>query len=178
MTKIIIEYDEREYSLNELSEKERALLLHTITIAKKAKERGNHPFGALLADKNGNILLEQGNTEGDAQDCTGHAETTLARKASERYTREELWECTLYSSCEPCVMCTGALYWANIGRLVYACGESELKRMTGDDPRNPTMELASRAVLACGQKNIGVLGPFREAQELYLDLHKDYWHSS
>lgn len=176
MNKMIIEFEDRSYSMEELDEQDQALLLRTIEIARESKEAGNHPFGALLADRNGNILLEQGNTEGDLPDATGHAETVLVRRASGLYSREVLWDSTLFSSCEPCAMCTTALYWANIGRLVYATSEEELKEATGDDPRNPTMALPSRVVLACGQKNIKVLGPFPHAGKENLELHKAYWN--
>ena len=69
-------------------------------IAHESMEKGNHPFGALLADENGNILLEQGNefTEGGS---AYHAETLLLLKAAKLYTPEFLSKCTLYSNFEP-----------------------------------------------------------------------------
>ena len=56
-------------------------------------------------------------------------------------------------------MCTGTLYWANIGRLVYGFEETKLLALTGDHAANPTMSLSSRVVLGTGQKKIEVHGP-------------------
>ena len=174
----VITFEEREYSLSELTESQQALLHRTIEIAAEAKAAGNNPFGALLADENGEILMEQGNTEGDVPDATGHAETTLCRRAFAAFGPEKLRHCTLYSCCEPCCMCAGAIYWSNIGNLVYACTEAKLKTVTGDDPRNPTLDLPCRAVFACGQKDITVLGPFPELYDKYLELHRGFWNPS
>lgn len=171
----VINYDDRLYELGELEDFEAGLLKRTIEIADQAKQKGNHPFGALLADGEGRILLEQENDQISGTDCTAHAETALIRKASGIYSREELEKFTLYSCCEPCCMCTGAMYWSGLGRMVYACRESKLKECTGDDPRNPTLDLPCRAVIACGQRNMEILGPFPELEPMYLKLHKDYW---
>jgi len=104
-----------------------------------------------------------------------HAETELARRAADAYPPEFLWTCTLVSTGEPCVMCTGTLYWANIGRLVYGFDESKLLALTGNHPENPTMSLATRTVLASGQKNIEVHGPFLELEEELLAPHRNFW---
>ena len=171
----VINYEDRIYELKELKDFEAGLLKRTIEIADQAKQKGNHPFGALLADGEGRILLEQENDQISGKDCTAHAETALIRKASGIYSREELEKFTLYSCCEPCCMCTGAMYWSGLGRMVYACRESQLKECTGDDPRNPTLDLPCRAVIACGQRDMKILGPFPELEPMYLQLHKDYW---
>lgn len=91
-------------------------LRRAIEISKEAREAGNTPFGALLVNKEGEIIMEQGNIEITEKICTGHAEATLAARASHEYSREFLWDCTLYTTAEPCAMCAGAIYWANIGR--------------------------------------------------------------
>ena len=80
------------------------LLRRCVEISKEAVAAGNHPFGALLADKDGNILVESGNIEVTERDCTGHAETAVMRLASKKYSKEFLWECTLYTTAEPCCM--------------------------------------------------------------------------
>ena len=72
-------------------------------------------------------------------------------------------------------MCTGSLYWANIGRLVYGAPEETLLALTGDSADNPTMNLASRMVLASGQKKIEVHGPFPELEEELIAPHRDFW---
>mgnify|MGYP000259454067 CR=1 FL=1 len=178
MAELKIKYDDSIMALSKLSEIERRLLKRSIEIARESMEGGNHPFGALLADKDGNILMEQGNAEVSLNgDCTGHAETQLMKRASRKYSKDEMRCFAMYSSCEPCAMCTGAMYWANLGKMYYVCRESALKEETGNDPRNPTLELPCRAVLACGQKTIEVNGPFLELEDEYLTLHRGYWES-
>ena len=87
-------------------------------VARKARENGNTPFGAVLVDESGNIVMEQGNAERDLHDATAHAERMLASRASQAFSKDFLAKCTLYTTFEPCCMCTGAIYWANIGRIV------------------------------------------------------------
>lgn len=141
----------------------------------KAKESGNTPFGAILVGADGEILMRQGNIEITEQDCTGHAETTLVRKASKKYSKSFLWDCTLYSTFEPCAMCCGAIYWGNIGRVVYGTTEKKLLELTGDDEQNPTFDLPCRDVFAKGQKDIKVEGPFPEFEEESVQPHIGYW---
>ena len=90
-----------------------------VEVSKRSRESGNMPFGCILVDKDGNIILEQMNIESTDYKCTGHAETQLMEKASMKYSKSFLWDCTLYSTAEPCAMCTGAIYWGNVGRIVY-----------------------------------------------------------
>lgn len=137
---------------------------------------GNTPFGAILVDKEGVILLRQGNVEMTEYRCTGHAETALAEKASRKYSKEYLWECTLYTTVEPCAMCTGAIYWGNIGTIVYGMEEKDLLAMTGNNEQNPTFNMPCRQILAAGQKAIQVIGPFPELAEKIADVHKGYWN--
>lgn len=149
--------------------------LHTaVTLAARARGKGNHPFGALLTGPDGSVLLEAENTVTTARDATGHAETNLVRLATAAYDAEFLRTCTLYTSTEPCAMCAGAIYWGNIGRVVYALGEDQLLALTGADPENPTMALPCRTVFAAGQRDLPVLGP--------IDLpaaravHEGFWN--
>lgn len=155
-----------------MTERDKKLLRRTIEIAHDAMERGNHPFGALLADKDGNVLMEQGNefTEGGS---AYHAETLLLLKASKLYSPDFLRTCTLYSNFEPCCMCTGALYWTNVGRLVFGATEAELLKCTGDNEENPTFSLSSREVIGRGQKEIIVEGP-SDDDELIAAILKDH----
>lgn len=162
--------------MDHMTEKDRSLLRRTAEIAHSAMLAGNHPFGALLADEDGNILLEQGNeflTGGSA----AHAETLLLLKASRIYPPEKLAKCTLYSNFEPCCMCTGALYWSNTLRLVFGATEKDLLKFTGDNEENPTFSLSSREVVKHGQKNITILGPTEDPEllETICRDHVDFW---
>jgi len=139
-------------------------------VARAAAEHGHHPFGAVLVGPDDGILMRQGNI-----DTVHHAETELARRAAAAYSPELLWTCTLVSTGEPCAMCTGTLYWANIGRLVYGFEEAGLLALTGDHPDNPTMSMSARAVLGSGQKRIEVHGPFPEIEEELLAPHREFW---
>ena len=139
-------------------------------VARDAVAHGHHPFGAVLVGPDNQILMRQANIN-----TVRHAETELARRAADAYPPEFLWTCTLVSTGEPCAMCTGTLYWANIGRLVYGYEEAKLLALTGNHPKNPTLSLSSRIVLGSGQKKIEVLGPFPEIEDELLALHRDFW---
>lgn len=140
-------------------------------VAARALEQGHHPFGAILvAADHETVLLEQGNIN-----AVNHAESTLARLASEKFTAAELWTMTLYSTAEPCVMCAGTQYWANIGRLVYGMSERQLLDLTGNSSDNPTLDVPSRYVFSRGQKAIQVWGPIDEVVDEIAQLHKTFW---
>ena len=151
-------------------------LRKAIEVSKKSREHGNTPFGAILVDGEGNILLEQENIEITESNCSGHAETSLMIKASKKYSKDFLWNCTLYSTAEPCAMCAGAIYWGNVGKVVYGISEKRLLELTGDDEQNPTFDLPCREVFARGQKDIKVEGPFPEVENEVVEVHKDYWN--
>ncbi|WP_338661518.1 nucleoside deaminase [Pararoseomonas sp. SCSIO 73927] len=142
-------------------------------VARRARARGNHPFGATLVDGDGRVLMEQENAYHPDHDMTGHAERVLMTRASKAFRPAELRSCTLYSSAEPCAMCAGAAYWAGVGRVVYGLSEARLKRITGEHPENPTLDLPCRTVLAAGQRAVEVIGPLLEEEG--AALHEGAW---
>lgn len=144
-----------------------------IEIARRAREHGNHPFGALLADAAGTVLLEAENTVITESDVTGHAETNLVRLASVELDADTRAAATLVTSTEPCAMCAGAIYWAGISRVVFGLREGELRGLTGSDPRNPTLALPCREVFARGQRPIEVIGPVLEDEA--RTVHDGFW---
>ena len=147
-------------------------LLHlAIDVARRAREHGNHPFGAVLADEHGNVLLEAENMVITANDCTGHAELNLMRLASQQFSAEALSRCTLYSSTEPCPMCAGSIFWGGVGRVVYALSEDGLYVLMGDSPHK--LLLSCRDVFACGGRPIEVLGPMLEDEA--RQVHEGFW---
>lgn len=158
-------------------EKDLYFLREAIKVSEKAKEHGNCPFGAILVDAEGNILMEGENTELTDHNCIGHAETPLASRASKKYEKDFLWGCTLYSSCEPCPMCAGAIYWSNVGRVMYAMSEAALLELTGNHPQNPTMTTTAKEIFDGGQKGIVLVGPVKEVEEEALAVHRGYWNS-
>ena len=142
-------------------------------LARRAMDAGHHPFGALLvAADHETVLIEQGNV-----DSVNHAEAVLARDAARRFSPAELWPCTLVTTVEPCAMCAGTQYWANIGRVVFGIEERALLALTGAHPENPTLDLPCRHVFARGQKDVKVIGPVAEAAESITALHRRYWRS-
>lgn len=155
--------------------KDLSLLRAAIAVAGRAREHGNHPFGAVLVDPAGAIRLEAENTVVTGSDCTGHAETNLMRQASQAFGRDFLAGCTLYSSAEPCAMCAGATYWGNVGRVVFALSEAQLLEMTGANPENPTLSLPCREVFARGQRPIRVDGPASELETEAKAVHRGFW---
>jgi len=149
------------------------LLRRAIEIAASARAHGNHPFGALLADAQGNILLEAENTVNTARDCTGHAETNLMRLASQKYSAEELKDCALYTSTEPCPMCAGAIFWGDVRHVVYALSEDGLYEITGKTPYE--LALPCREVFARGTHPVKVVGPLLEEEA--RQAHLGFWET-
>ncbi len=153
-----------------------ALLRRSFAIAQQARNGGDHPFGCLLADADGQILMEQGNGySAEGGDRTAHAEKLLASRAAKAYDTTFLQGCTLYTSAEPCAMCSGALYWAGIGRVVFGQTEKDLKAQTGAHEENPTLDLPCAIVFAAGQRPTEIVGPLLEAEA--AKLQADYWAS-
>lgn len=148
------------------------LLARAVDLAREARERGDHPFGALLADGAGAVLAEARNSVVTGRDVTGHAELNLVRLAWAQLEPEVVAAATLYTSTEPCAMCAGAIYWAGIPRVVYALGADELNALLDmDDP--DALHLPCREVLARGGRVTEVDGPFAlpEARA----VHAGFW---
>lgn len=150
-------------------------LKKAIEVSKKSREHGNTPFGAILVSPDGDILMEQENIEITEHICTGHAESMLMQRASREYDKDFLKDCILYTTAEPCAMCSGAIYWGNLGTVVYAMTEKRLLELTGSNEQNPTFDLPCRDIFAKGQKDIKVIGPFKELEEEAVQVHIGYW---
>ena len=97
-----------------------------IEIASSARKNGNHPFGALLVDGPGRVMITAENTVLTKHDPTRHAELNLVQVACDAFPSEALSKATLYTSTEPCVMCCGAIHWAGIPSVVYGCSARTL----------------------------------------------------
>ena len=152
-----------------------ALLLQAIELARAARAHGNHPFGALLADADGQVVLTAENSVVSDADATAHAETNLVRLASKTFPPSELAGMVLYTSTEPCAMCSGAIFWSGVGAVVYALAEAELYELTGEDTANLTMLLPCRDVFAACRRPIAVEGPYDlpEARA----VHEGFWQT-
>jgi tRNA(Arg) A34 adenosine deaminase TadA len=157
-------------SLPELDE---TFLRQSFEVARRSMTHGNHPFGAILVDAHGDVLIEAENGFMPDHDGTAHAERLLATQACRTITPDVRAKATLYSSAEPCAMCAGAIYWAGIGRVVYGLSEHRLRGVTGNHPENPTLDLPCREVFASGQRATEVVGPLLEDEA--EALHDGVW---
>jgi tRNA(Arg) A34 adenosine deaminase TadA len=155
------------------SEPDEHFLRRSFDVARRAITHGNHPFGAILVDANGNVLIEVENGYMPAHDGTAHAERLLATQACTTLAADVLRNATLYTSAEPCAMCAGAIYWAGIGRVVYGLSEHRLRTVTGNHPENPTLDLPCRDVFKSGQRATEVRGPLLEDEA--EALHVGVW---
>lgn len=101
-----------------------------IELSRLAVKHGNEPFGAVLV-KDQKLIFENENQIHTASDPTFHAELGLIRRfCSEKHT-EDLSAYTLYTSCEPCFMCSGAMVWSKLGQMVYAASNDDLEQTMG-----------------------------------------------
>ena len=152
-------------------------LRRAIELAREARADGRHPFGALVVNERGEIVVTaRNNAVRPKGDPTQHAEMLACAEAAKRLPETALAKCTLYTSTEPCAMCAGAIYWTGIGRVVFALPESGLLRYTGSHEENPTLSLPCREVFARGQKNIAVAGPMLEEEA--GQVHEGFWKPS
>lgn len=156
-----------------LSTQDEQLLRRAIAVSQRAVDNGNMPFGGVFADAAGNVLAEAENSSFTEKDPTAHAETNLVRLVVRQLTPEQIAEGTLYTSCEPCAMCSGAMYWGGINRMVYAMSETDLLLLTGDHKDNPTMTVGCRTILSSGQREIEVLGPFLIDEA--MEVQRAFW---
>jgi tRNA(Arg) A34 adenosine deaminase TadA len=146
---------------------EERFIRQALDLAAQARRRGNPPFGALLVVGD-ELLLSAENTGITDANPTCHAETNLVQKAIRNLSREQIAEAALYTSAEPCAMCTGAIYWAGIRTVVYALPCEELARLGRGSFAIPCRELFGRA-----SEKVDVAGPFliEEARK----VHENFW---
>ena len=97
-----------------------ALLRRAIAIAARAVTLGDAPYGSLLAGPDATILIEAHNTVKRDNDISAHPELKLARWAARELDAATAARTTMYTSCQPCGMCTGAIVRSGLGRVVYA----------------------------------------------------------
>jgi tRNA(Arg) A34 adenosine deaminase TadA len=135
-----------------------------IELARLARLAGNHPFGALLA-VGGKVTLTAQNTVKTDRDPTAHAETNLVTQAIRHLSPDQIRRSVLYTSCEPCAMCVGKMYWAGIRSVAYALPAEELAALAGRDFLIPCTELFARAA-----EKVTVTGPLllSEAREVHI----------
>jgi tRNA(adenine34) deaminase len=143
---------------------------------------GCMPFGAVLADGSGNILLTARNgsvasaKRGGKGDVTRHAEMELVRKMAT--LAEPLENCTLYSSTEPCVMCAGAIYWSGVSRVVFGVSSEEMEKdVSGPGGFDiPIDKLYSMGRV--GMRKVEIVGPLLANEAIQVHHTSGVWCTS
>jgi len=101
-------------------------LRRAIALAATARESGNPPFGSLLVGPDGTVIAEDHNTSITDSDISAHPELKLAKWAARELDADTAAGTTMYTSCQPCGMCTGAIERSGLGRVVYALSGEQL----------------------------------------------------
>ena len=96
------------------------------------QSRGGGPFGAVVV-KDGGIIGEGANQVTSTNDPTAHAEVIAIREACRKHGVFDLDGCEIYTSCEPCPMCLGAIYWARLSRIYFANSDADASKIGFDD---------------------------------------------
>ena len=149
-------------------------LRRAIELSWRARERGNRPFGAVVAEAaSGRILAEAWCDTAETGDCTGHAETNALRLATPLHDRETMAAATVYASGEPCVMCAGAIFWSNARRVVFGIDAVRLRGFRGELGDQRDAELSCRDVFAASPHPIEVVGPVLVAEA--AEAHRGAW---
>ena len=151
------------------------LLRRAIEMSKRAVADGERPLGAVIADPNGEILVEVYGRGAALKDLTAHAETSAVRALGGRFDRDLLAACTLYSSTEPCAMCAGAIYWSNIRRVVFGLSEQRLRALRNVNAATSALTIGCADVLATGGHPITVIGSVLEDEA--LKPHLGFWQN-
>ena len=137
-----------------------------IAIARQASQKGNNPFGALLVGADGATLAVGENSQATDNQVLAHAEMNLLHNAAQQFDADVLDGATLYTSAEPCAMCTGALFWSGVGQLVFGLSSSRLHKIQNYSPR---MLVGSASdVLEGAGRHVGVVGPVLEDEAAAL----------
>ncbi len=114
-------------------EQNEKFMLRAIELARKGMENGaGGPFGCIVV-KDGEIVGEGSNLVTSTNDPTAHAEVVAIRNACQNLNTFQLQDCEIYTSCEPCPMCLGAIYWARPAKLFYAATHEDAAKVGFDD---------------------------------------------
>lgn len=109
------------------------LMRKAIELSKENVANGGGPFGAVIADKNGEIIATGINRVTASCDPTAHAEVSAIRAATSKLGTFDLSGYEIYTSCEPCPMCLGAIYWAHLDKMYYGNSKTDAKNIGFDD---------------------------------------------
>jgi guanine deaminase len=123
----------KEENLQKMKHSDDFFLQKAVELAMENVQTGKGgPFAAIIT-KNDEIIAQGTNIVTFSNDPTAHAEISAIREACKVLNSFQLENCTLYSSCEPCPMCLGAIYWARLKRLVFAADKQQAEKAGFDD---------------------------------------------
>ena len=158
-----MKYEKKADKLALVTKQNETFMRKAIKLASKSVKHGGGPFGVVIV-KDGKIVAESSNTVTIDNDPTAHAEVNAIRKACKTLDTFNLSGCTLYTSCEPCPMCLGAIYWAHIGRIFYGNTREDAAEIGFDDNyiyEELDKPLAERAIPAVSLLHEEALESFR-----------------
>jgi tRNA(Arg) A34 adenosine deaminase TadA len=112
-----------------MTEADERNLRRAIALAAEARAAGDMPFGSLLVGPAGDVLAEDRNTVVTERDISAHPELKLARWAARQLDADAARQTTMYTSCQPCPMCTGAIARSGLGRVVFALSAEQLQQL-------------------------------------------------
>lgn len=123
-------FSEVDHFMQHTSTEVQAMAL-AIAASRQARLLGDNPFGATLVSPAGDILHTARNTQNTTGDCTAHAELVLVREATAQLGAESLRGATVFASGEPCAMCSGAMFWTGVKRVVFAATTKDIGAALG-----------------------------------------------
>jgi tRNA(Arg) A34 adenosine deaminase TadA len=130
-----------------------------IDASRAARQAGNMPFGAALV-RDGALLHVAGNNQITTGDCTGHAEVVLIREAAQKLGSAALAGTSVYASGAPCAMCTGALFWAGVSKVIFAASQSSIAYHLGA----PILPTGCAQVLEGASRKMEIIGNLLAAE--------------
>ncbi len=138
-----------------------------IELAEDSADRGDQPFGSVLV-LDGEIVIEAMNAVNTAADLREHPELTIAKRAARELTPEERERAVMYTSTEPCAMCSGGIYHAGLGAVGYSVSAERVTELAGGDFAVPSAD-----VFAYGARDVEVFGPV--LPEAGAAVHEAFW---
>jgi len=149
------------------------LLTRALALAVEARAAGDHPFGALLAVDGDVVAVARNRVTSDA-DLTAHAETELVRLLEREGRLDALGAGVVYTSCEPCPMCVGALFWAGARHVVFGLSSARLTTLASPPGTEPYgFAITAAQIAATATPRLRVDGPHREGEA--AEAHVGFW---
>lgn len=145
-------------------------ILRAIQLSKMALAKGESPYGSLLVDEFGNILIESHNSQIESNDISAHSELNVIKEAVRKYDTNFLKKCTLYNSGEPCSMCSGAIYFSKINRVVFAISKADVDKIY-NIKNNIKVDIHQ---LFVDIKGVEIVGPLTKFSEIAGDVHIEF----